>query len=158
MQNNSLFLAPMPTGDFGRFKSIANKDHARNLTMAGGLTGSLARAEAITQFNTLLPQGIKTKDHYFYLIHNRSSGSKLGYVWLVKNRKLKNLFIAYLYLFYKYRGKSLGKKVLAAIETKAKRMRLKAVGLHVFLHNTRALRLYESHGYKGVSMTMRKVV
>ncbi len=87
----------------------------------------------------------------FWIIKKGDSGEPLGHLWLVKEPKKDNTFISDIFLKKGHRGGGYGTFVLNLVEKIAKKDHLsKAIELHVFKHNPRAVKLYERMGYEKI--------
>ncbi|MDF2935614.1 MAG: yycN [Paenibacillaceae bacterium] len=118
------------------------------------------KAEEAQQFSTeayarLLPDGLATEGNYLYMIEEEA-GTQVGFIWLYVEHATQEAFLYEITLYEEWRGRGLGKDTMAAMEQKAKELGAKAVGLHVFGHNLRALRLYEKSGYQTTDISMKK--
>ena len=79
-------------------------------------------------------------------------------IWLRANvdRPIRSGFIFDIFIEEKFRGKGYGKQAMLLIEEKARELKLKSIGLHVFASNRAARNLYESLGYQVSSLNMTK--
>ena len=103
------------------------------------------------QWSQMLPDGINTENNYFWIIKKLDSVEPIGYLWLLKYPEKKETFIADIFLKKEYRGAGYGTFVLKFVEKIAKMDHLsKAIGLHVFKHNHRAVKLYERIGFENI--------
>jgi len=103
------------------------------------------------QWSQMLPDGINTENNYFWIIKKLDSVEPIGHLWLLKHPEKKNTFIADIFLKKEYRGAGYGTFVLKFVEKIAKMDHLsKAIELHVFKHNPRAVKFYERIGFKNI--------
>lgn len=103
------------------------------------------------QWSQMLPDGINTENNYFWIIKKLDSVEPIGNLWLVKHPEKKNTFIADIFLKKEYRGAGYGTFILKLVEKIAKMAHLsKAIELHVFKHNPRAVKLYERIGFENI--------
>ena len=103
------------------------------------------------QWSHMLPNGINTDNNYFWMIKKCDSGESLGHLWMEKRPKNGHSFITDIYLQKEFRGVGYGTFVLNLIEKIAKMEHLsKAIELHVFKHNPRAVKLYEKLGFDNI--------
>ncbi len=91
--------------------------------------------------NNLLPEGLKTSNHYLF---NISEDDKLiGFVWIKVDKEKKSAFLYEIIIFEKYRGKGYGTWVMKNIEDWLAREGVLYFKLHVFGSNEGARKLYE---------------
>jgi len=131
-------------------------DYAADNVRAGYWDESEALEKSRKQLESLLPQGLQTKDHYIY---NLVDGDQtVGMIWMRAqlDRAVKSGFIFDVMVDEKFRGKGYGKQIMFLIEEKARGLRLQSIGLHVFAYNKVAKNLYESVGYEISSLNMIK--
>ncbi|MBA7521512.1 hypothetical protein ES705_13619 [subsurface metagenome] len=104
------------------------------------------------QWSQMLPDGINTENNYFWIIKKFDSVEPIGHLWLLKQpKKKKNTFIADIFLKKEYRNAGYGTSVLKFVEKIAKMDHLsKAIELHVFKHNPRAVKFYERIGFENI--------
>lgn len=104
---------------------------------------------AESQWSQMLPDGINTENNYFWTIKKLDSEEPIGHLWLWKYPEKEETFIADIFLKKEYRGAGYGTFVLKFVEKIAKMDHLsKAIGLHVFKHNPRAVKFYERIGFE----------
>jgi ribosomal protein S18 acetylase RimI-like enzyme len=112
--------------------------------------GSLERSRK--EFESLLPQGVRTPDQYLWSLVD--GDRKIGFIWVhVKDSK------AFIYDFLideEFRGKGYGKQALAAMDEMLKSMEVESVGLHVFGDNITAQELYKKMGFEITGIHMQK--
>jgi ribosomal protein S18 acetylase RimI-like enzyme len=112
--------------------------------------GSLERSRK--EFESLLPQGVRTPDQYLWSLVD--GDRKIGFIWVhVKDSK------AFIYDFLideEFRGKGYGKQALAAMDEMLKSMEAESVGLHVFGDNITAQELYKKMGFEITGIHMQK--
>ena len=77
-------------------------------------------------------------------------------IWMKHEAPRPQGFIFDISLEEAQRGKGYGRQVMLALEEIAKGMGLETLALHVFAHNTPAMKLYEKLGYEVVSQNMMK--
>ena len=148
----------MTPGEFkDRLVSLMNdyideQIRARNWSPADA--GELARV----QQQRLLPHGLDTPGMHFYVARTRADES-VGYLWLATEPSDPIAGAAWIYAIEvdpDFRGRGLGRRLLAAAEHEALRLGASAIALNVFGSNHVARHLYESSGYDVTSLQMRK--
>ena len=152
-----VYLRPMTADAYEKFLGWSIPDYAAEKAKAGDFALETALAQSAAEFKQLLPAGIATKDNYLYSIFS-AEGIDVGMVWIAINAASgeSRAFIYDLYVEPTFRSRGYGTAALFAIEDEARRLGAKAIGLHVFGHNTRAQALYTRIGYQPTSIQMRK--
>lgn len=149
-------LIPMTQAEFGVYIERLISEYAADNVRAGYWTEAEALERSRKQTESLLPQGLQTKDHYLYTLYD--GDTPVGVIWLhaEMNRPVKGGFIFDVEIKEEFRGKGYGKQIMSLIEEKARELGLKKMGLHVFGYNETARKLYESIGYEVSSLNMLK--
>lgn len=149
-------LIPMTQPEFEQFYERIIPDYAADNVRAGYWTEAEALEKSKKQFESLLPQGLQTKDHYFYALYD--DAQYIGMIWLRAelDRPVKSGFIFNVEINEEFRGQGYGKQIMLLIEEKARELGIHRMGLHVFGYNEVAKRLYESIGYRYSSYNMLK--
>ncbi len=125
-------------------------------------TGRWTESEALDnsrrEFDTLLPQGFNSKDHFFYTLYKEKEA--IGMAWLKATRSdaLKKGFIYKIFIEENHRGQGHGKSLMRLLEEKAREMGLNTLALHVFGSNKIAINLYNSIGYEITNINMSKAL
>src|ERR687888_233299 len=131
-------LEPIQKEDFERYLEDEIRDYAEGHVRNGNWPAEGALERSRKEFESLLPDGIHSKDQYLYSIVNEDN--KIGLLWVqVKDQK------AFIYDFVideAFRGKGYGKQALIAMDEKLKSMGVQSVALHVFGDNMPAQELY----------------
>jgi ribosomal protein S18 acetylase RimI-like enzyme len=153
-------LLPMSREEFEEFARIISVDYAESNVRAGYWRQEGALERAIAEREKLLPDGVRTKDNFLFTVKESAGDEAVGYAWLKVDvsTALPSGFIYYVYVSERFRGLGYGKKIMSAIEKKARDLGLRALYLHVFAENSAARRLYEGAGYQITSMNMMKTV
>ena len=149
-------LIPMTQTEYDEYLKQLIPDYAADNVRAGHWDESEALEKSRKQLESLLPQGLQTKDHYIY---NLVDGDQtVGMIWMRAqlDRAVKSGFIFDVMVAEKFRGKGYGRQVMTLIEEKARGLGLQSIGLHVFAYNKVAKNLYESMGYEVSSLNMIK--
>lgn len=114
--------------------------------------GVLPKEFAEKQWSQILPDGLNTKNNYFWTIRKSDSDEIIGQLWFFQRPEKDQTFIVDIFLKKEYRGAGYGTFVLKFVEKFAKIERLsKVIELHVFKHNPRAVKLYERIGFKQIA-------
>ncbi|MCM2324537.1 MAG: GNAT family N-acetyltransferase [Oligoflexia bacterium] len=148
----------MSQSEYERYLERGIPEYARELAVSLKVPFETALPVAQSQFREMLPEGMNTKDHFFYAIVDPETDRPVGDLWFCVREKLgtRSLFIADFFIEEAVRGKGIGKAALRWLEGKARELNIPSIGLHVFGHNAGARQLYESLGYLPVSVVMRK--
>lgn len=149
-------LVPMNEADLQAFLDELIPHYAREKVESGVWREEEALALSREAVLRLLPDGLATADHYLYMIEE-AGGARTGYIWLYVDQGKQAAFLYEISLYEEWRGRGVGKDTMAAMEQKAKELGAKSVGLHVFAHNRRALKLYEKSGYHATDITMKNI-
>jgi ribosomal protein S18 acetylase RimI-like enzyme len=151
-----LKLIPMTQSEFDAFLERDIPAYAAENVRAGYWDESEAPEKSRKEHESLLPRGLRTKDHYLYTVHDEKQA--VGMIWLraEMDRPKKSGFIFDLEIDEKFRGKGYGKQAMLLIEAKAHELGLRSIALHVFAYNDVARNLYESLGYEVSSLNMIK--
>jgi ribosomal protein S18 acetylase RimI-like enzyme len=146
----------MTQPEFNMFLEHLIPDYAADNVRAGYWSEEESLEKSRQQNTSLLPQGLQTPNHYFYLLYDNEQ--KVGMIWLKVDlqRPVKGGFIFDVRIDEEFRGKGYGKQIMSLIEEKARELGIQRMGLHVFAYNKIAKSLYESIGYEVSSMNMLK--
>jgi len=104
----------------------------------------------------LLFGGLDTPEHRLFEIEDDADGTLVGFLWLGGLRR-GNARIAFVYqiaVFEPYRGRGHAKAALRQVAALAAADGYARMQLHVFRHNTVALRLYASVGFETASLSL----
>ncbi len=148
-------LSKMTSSQFSTYLNSAVADYAKDKIEAGTWLKKEALSLAEKTFNSLLPEGIHTPNHYLFTI---SLDKKIiGFIWLnfVPENQL-NAFIYDFIVFDDYQGFGYGQETMREIEIIAKKLGAKQLSLHVFGHNQRALHVYEKVGFHITDYSLSK--
>ena len=119
-------------------------------------TGSLEKSRR--EHKRLLPDGMATRNHYFYTIRNEEDVA-VGTLWMkvdLSSQAKPFGFIHNLEIHEAFRDKDYAPQAMLELEKIAVGFGLKQLNLLVFAHNAGDRGLYERLGYSVVSMFMIK--
>jgi ribosomal protein S18 acetylase RimI-like enzyme len=153
-------LRPMTEEEFVPYEDDDAHRYAQAMVSAGYWSAEGALERAKETHAKLLPQGVSTKDHLFFVIEQPPELIPIGAIWLSINRETlpASGFVYDLILHQRFRGRGLGREAMEALEEEARRLRLTSLALHVFEDNTPARTLYTALGYQVKSMNMTKAL
>lgn len=152
-------LVPMRESDYEFWVARTRAEYRDEKMKANGYTFEEATRISEESFQKLLPQGLKTRDHYLFTVRD-SSDQVLGYVWYAMQGALDNrkAFIYDIVIEAPMRGKGVGRAAMKLLEVEARKTGARAIGLHVFGHNRTAIHLYESLEYRTTDLVMEKLL
>jgi len=148
-------LEPLQQEDFDRIIEGEIRDYAAEHVRNGNWPAEGALERSRKQFETLLPDGIHSKDQCLWSIVDEQD-NRIGMLWIqVKDQK------AFIYDFVideNFRGKGFGKQALMTMDEKLKAMDVESVALHVFGDNIGAQELYKKMGFQITGIHMKKAL
>ena len=146
-----LELKPMNQDIYNHYITYSKNNYAQEITKARGI--SIEEAMQITnkEYDTLLPDGLQSKNQYLYTIENNEN-ENIGIMWFSteSNHGDNEAFLYDIEINKEYRGKGYGHESMKLLESKVKELNLAVIGLHVFLHNEIACSLYNKIGYQEI--------
>ncbi|MCA1009367.1 GNAT family N-acetyltransferase [Halobacillus halophilus] len=145
---------------FDELMKVEVQNYADEKVKAGTWTQEEALQKSKESFQLLLPEGLKTVDHYLLSLSKPDTNESIGYFWyhFDENHPQKEAFIYNFVIFEPYRGQGLGRRALETLEKHVKKQGVKKLSLHVFAHNERAIHLYKESMYHITDITMSKVI
>jgi ribosomal protein S18 acetylase RimI-like enzyme len=151
-------LARMTPEVFQVFLERDIGEYAQEQVRAGFWSEPESLRRSRQEHTRLLPRGLQTRDHHFFVIEDSETGQAVGMVWL--NTRLVSArpsgFIYALDVEESFRRRGYGRQAMLELEHVARGMGLKQLALHVFAHNDAARALYESLGYQIASLNLSK--
>lgn len=153
-------LAAMIEDDYKHYLEHSIGEYAKEKVRAGTWAEEDALQLSEETFRKLLPEGLLTLEMRFYRIVDEKRAEKVGYYWLHETDSPagRTFFIYDFLIFEPYQGQGYGKQAMAALDELARGLGISKISLHVFGHNTRALRLYEKSGYAVTDYVMSKLL
>jgi ribosomal protein S18 acetylase RimI-like enzyme len=150
----------MTESEFQRYRQHLIEGYAADKVRAGTWRPEESMDRSEQEINELLPQGVLTPDHYLFSIHDEAAAKDIGILWFAVTRwgGKDQAFIYDIEIAPEQRSKGYGSQALIALEDKVKTLGLDRIGLHVFGHNPRALKLYEKLGYEITNIHMAKQI
>ncbi len=132
--------------------------YAEDQTKTGNWSQINALEKAREQFETLLPDGIKTVDHHMHHLIEESTGKIVGYLWFQERTEypLPYTFLCHLFVDEPHRRKGIATAALKAMDRFVQRRGMGKIQLHVFGHNSGARALHRKLGYEETNVIMTK--
>lgn len=120
--------------------------------------GAIERSRA--DHESLLPDGIHTKNNYLFEVITGKESNVVGVLWVNVDDTVstKSAFIYDIEIYEDHRRQGYAKQTLNALECFVKDLGINKIGLHVFRQNAAAQSLYEAMGYRVVSSNMSKSI
>jgi len=156
-EGSPVTLVPVGEADFERFRRVAIDDYADECVLAGRWNADEAPARSERETSRFFPEGKPSPGNTVMDI--TSDGSHLGYIWwTVVPENPEEAFVCLLYIEPESRRKGFGTAALVAAEREMRAAGFRKMGLHVFSHNDRAVRLYRRHGLTETDIVMSKTL
>jgi GNAT superfamily N-acetyltransferase len=151
-------LKRMGEDEYRAYRDAAVRDYAADKQRSGDWVGRDALTLSAQAFHRFAPGGLQTPDQYFFTVHDAATDAKVGWLWYqVRDDGLyRSAYLCDIVIFEAYRSQGYGTACLAEVDTPAKGLGIRRVGLHVFGHNPGALELYQRCGYRITDCTMAK--
>ena len=146
-----LELLPMNQDMYNNYIKKAIQQYAEEVAQSKGIDLDKALELSNEEFNSLLPNGLKSENQYLNTIIN-DENENIGIMWFSTESDYgKNeAFLCDIEINKEYRGKGYGHESMKLLESKVKELNLAVIGLHVFLHNEIACSLYNKIGYQEI--------
>lgn len=154
-----VMLVPMTEEEFERSRRADIQGYAQDKVRSGNWPSEGALERAMREEAQLLPDGLHTKDHFFYSIVEETTGQKVGTLWvhITMDTPHRDAFLFNIQVDEQFRGQGYGSQALLALDKLLARLGVESLGLHVFGFNTRAFELYKRVGFEVTNINMRKV-
>jgi ribosomal protein S18 acetylase RimI-like enzyme len=146
----------MPVVEFEDYKNFCI-DHY-TVTYSNNLRVSLEQAHEISkrQINSMLSNGLNTKNHYLFNIVDKTLNEKIGTLWICIREKQGDGYICDIHIDETYQGKGYGKRTMRKIEEFLQEKGVYKAELDVFGDNKTAFELYKKMGYEIQAISMIK--
>jgi len=138
---------PMTTAEFAGWRADAVRGYAADMADSGTLPPDEAAAAAVAQFDQLLPDGLATKDHSFLSLC--ADGEVVATNWIGHHYAPSTSWVYGVEVEERFRGRGYGRAAMIIGEEASVGAGDTHLGLNVFGHNTPAISLYQSMGYRG---------
>jgi GNAT superfamily N-acetyltransferase len=150
-------MRPMLEPEFGPYLDASVEEYAAFVARNHDISLEAARARAATSTADMLPDGLHSRGHRFWVAELETDGH-VGELWL-GFRRIDDVDVVWVYdvrVDEHLRGRGFGRQIMEAADGLAREMGGERIGLNVFGDNPIARGLYESVGYVEISRQMRK--
>ncbi len=149
---------PMHEEEFRAWRKRFVEDNASDAVRNLGVPVERSRERSREDIAHLLPDGLVTEGHRFLVAEDPSSGERLGHLWMGPDwrREPDVLWLYDVFVEDAHRGRGVGRAMMLRLESEARAMGRRKIGLNVFGHNEVARDLYESLGYSEAARQMYK--
>ncbi|WP_311407426.1 GNAT family N-acetyltransferase [Liquorilactobacillus uvarum] len=148
-------LEKMSAKDYENYIMATIKEYAAEKEAAGAWSAGEALRLAKEEYQRLLPDGLKTKENYFYTFSDTQK--TIGYLWFAKNPvQEEDAFIYDFAIDSEFQNRGFGTQAMAKVLVEARNLGFKKIGLHVFGSNQRAIHVYQKLGFITTDITMRR--
>ncbi|MGF3102922.1 GNAT family N-acetyltransferase [Rossellomorea sp. DUT-2] len=151
-------LQPMQDYEYTLWIQESIKEYAEEKTKAGNFQKETSLEQAEKEFNQLLPDGLKSKDHYLFTLIDGENQEDVGTLWINVQEDGKEAFIYDIKIHESKRGRGYGKEALKSLDSYAREKDISKISLHVFGHNKVALSLYQNTGFEVTNVLMSKTL
>lgn len=149
-------LRPMNDQEYATWETEARRNYAAEKEKAG-LSSTDAKKVSEESFSRLLPQGLRSPGHHLYVIHHAVNSEDVGILWWASPSKNQpHPWVYDIVIHAPHRGRGLGRAAMEAAAADVLAKGFHRLELHVFGHNEIARGLYESLGFKTLSVVMGK--
>lgn len=146
----------MSAAEFEGYKDFCINQYT--VTYSNNLRISMEQAREISkrQINSMLSNGLNTKDNYLFNIVDKTRNEKIGTLWICIREKQKDGYICDIRIDEAYQGKGYGKGTMKKIEEFLQEKGIYKAELDVFGDNKTAFELYKRMGYEVQAISMIK--
>ncbi len=148
---------PMRPDEFAAYSAYFIPEFAADLAANFGLSPPEATAEATRDLAAHLPQGPQTPGQDLYCILG-AAGGVVGYLWFERQAANTRAFLMDFHILPPFQGLGIAGQALAAWESALSDTGVRDVRLRVSPDNPRALRTYESAGFRVTGLAMAKPI
>lgn len=151
-------LRKMNQVEFDAFLAYDIPAYANEKVRAGNWTLDEALARSREDHDRLLPHGLNTPYHHFFVIE--VDGRPVGRIWLSSDPSTAGGagFVYDLFVDEAFRRRGIAQEAMLLLEDEAARLGLSSLALHVFGYNLPARALYEKLGYEVTNLNLAKAI
>ena len=152
-------LRRMTQPEYDDWLGRAISAYAKDKVASGQWPAEKALALSAREHAELLPQGLKTPDHYHFAIVG-DNAFPVGMLWFAVKTRF-SAPVAYVFnieVLPEHRLKGHARRALLALEEEIRKLGLSGIALHVFGHNLAARELYARLGYEPTNINLFKAV
>ncbi|HLV99259.1 MAG TPA: GNAT family N-acetyltransferase [Ktedonobacterales bacterium] len=147
-------LEPMTDAEYQHFLEPAIAEYAQDHMRAGRWTAEEALEEARKEFIGLLPDGVKTPNHYLFTLVNEAQ-QNVGMLWFAM-RGHGEAFVYDIRVDDAFQRRGYGSEAFLELERRARDLGATKIALHVFGSNRGAIAMYTKLGYEPTNILMAK--
>jgi GNAT superfamily N-acetyltransferase len=137
---------PMTDADFADWRAETVHGYAADISDSGTMSPDDAMTASIAEVDRLLPDGLRTERHSFLCLI--AGGEVVATNWIYHHRSPGVSWVYGVETHEGYRGKGYGRAAMIIGEQATLATGDTHLGLNVFGHNTVAISMYESMGYR----------
>ena len=149
-------LVPMTDAEYQRFLEPAIAEYAQDHVTAGQWTAEEALEQSRKEFLGLLPDGVKTPNHYLFTLVNEAQ-QNVGMLWFTM-RGPHTAFVYDIRIDGAFRRRGYASQAFLELEQKARDLGATRISLHVFGNNHAAIGMYNKLGYEPTNILMAKTL
>ena len=148
----------MTQEEYADYRSRSEQGYADEMAAAGelDLAGALARSKV--EFAQLLPDGLDSPGMHLWTAESGDPAEPVGLGWIELRRRAAGVS-AWIYdirVNPSRRGEGLGRGIMDGLHDEARELGATSISLNVFGHNTTAIHLYDSLGYRVTAQQMKR--
>jgi ribosomal protein S18 acetylase RimI-like enzyme len=153
-------LRPMTDQEFETFIERLLPDYAQEHVRAGSFPEAEALDRARQQVNELVPDGVRTKDQYLYVIEDEAGENAVGILWFARQDRGAGptAFVYDIEIHDQFRRRGYASQAFRLLEDRVRELGLSTISLHVFGSNTAAREMYRKLGYEETHIEMSKTI
>ena len=153
-------LEPMTEAEYQQYLAENIPLYALEHVKAGRWSPEEALQRAEEEYQQFLPDGLHTKDQYFFSIVDEQIGAKVGILWFaIRHRGQKPMaFVFDVIVAENYQRRGYGTQAFYALEERVRDLGIQTISLHVFGHNHAARAMYEKLGYIPTNIQLSKTL
>lgn len=142
-------LVRMTDGEFQMYLAYSIQDYAQSKINKGHWSEEEAPREAERQYQEMLPQGLQTSMHHFWMVMDTQLGRKVGIVWFALREQDGELqaLVHDVKIYEEFRRRGYVTHASQLLAQKAAELGATMVSVRIFGHSPAAREMYEKLGY-----------